>query len=51
MLIASVVTLLAVAPAVVLTGVERRARAGRLAAARVRTEADRAEAAVERAVA
>ena len=45
------VTLLAVVPAIVLTRVERRARAGRLAAARVGTEADRADAAVERAVA
>jgi EmrB/QacA subfamily drug resistance transporter len=50
-LIASVVTVLAVIPAVVLTRVERRARAGRLAEARAGTEADRAGAAAERAVA
>jgi DNA-binding MarR family transcriptional regulator/predicted MFS family arabinose efflux permease len=46
-LIAAVVTLLAVGPAVVLTRVERRAREGRLAAARVGTEADRAPAGAE----
>ncbi len=50
-LIAAVVTVLAVIPAVVLTRVERQARAGRLAASRVGTERDRAEAAADRAVA
>jgi hypothetical protein len=40
-----------VVPAVILTQVERRARAGRLAAARVGTEADRAQAAEKRVVA
>ena len=50
-LIAAVVTMLGVLPAVVLTQVERRARAARLAAARVGTGADRAQAAGERAAA
>ena len=50
-LIAAVVTMLGVVPAVILTQVERRARAGRLAAARVGTEADRAQAAEKRVVA
>jgi hypothetical protein len=50
-LIAAVVTMLGVVPAVVLARVERRARAGRLAAARAGTEADRAAAAGKGALA